>query len=143
MITKIVSRPEEMMELGAQLVEQWATQILLYGDLGAGKTQFVKWIAKGLGISPDIVQSPTYTYLNVYQDKLLHIDMYRLIEKLNIEWKGAVWEELIEKWILEEIQNYPYVAIEWPILEDLYADKYWKSVEIQKLDENTREVIIS
>ena len=143
MITKIISKPEEMMELGAQMVDQWATHFLLYGDLGAGKTQFVKWIAKGLEISPDIVQSPTYTYLNVYQNKLLHIDMYRLLEKLDIAGKKVVWEELLEKWILEEIQNYPYVVVEWPVLEQLWQfDLPWQRIKISKVDQNVRKVEI-
>ena len=140
---KTIDSPEQMMDLGAQLVGQWATHFLLYGDLGAGKTQFVKWIAKGLGMSPDIVQSPTYTYLNVYQNKLLHIDMYRLLEKLDIEGGEAVWEELVEKWILEEIQNYPYVAVEWPVLEQFWQfDLPWQKMKISKVRENERRVEI-
>lgn len=51
--------------------------ILLSGDLGAGKTTFVKGLAKGLKID-DEVTSPTYAYLNVYGDKLYHYDCYRL-----------------------------------------------------------------
>lgn len=51
--------------------------ILLSGDLGAGKTTFVKGLAQGLGIE-DEVTSPTYAYLNVYGDKLYHYDCYRL-----------------------------------------------------------------
>lgn len=53
------------------------TVIVLSGDLGAGKTTFVKGLAKGLDID-DEVTSPTYAYLNVYGDKLYHYDCYRL-----------------------------------------------------------------
>jgi tRNA threonylcarbamoyladenosine biosynthesis protein TsaE len=52
----------------------------LSGDLGAGKTQLVKGIATGLGISAR-VHSPTFTLVNVYRDgrlPLFHLDLYRL-----------------------------------------------------------------
>lgn len=55
----------------------------LTGDLGAGKTHFVKGFAKGLG-SKMLVTSPTFTLLNVYDDgkyPIYHFDMYRLSSK--------------------------------------------------------------
>jgi tRNA A37 threonylcarbamoyladenosine biosynthesis protein TsaE len=57
-----------------------------------------------LGINADIVQSPTYAYINIYENKLLHIDMYR-IEK---------YEDLVEKGILDQIDQFDYVVVEWP-----------------------------
>lgn len=51
--------------------------VLLSGDLGAGKTAFVKGMAEGMGIDDEVV-SPTYSYLNVYGDRLYHYDCYRL-----------------------------------------------------------------
>ena len=51
--------------------------VLLSGELGAGKTAFVKGMAEGLGIEDEVV-SPTYAYLNVYGDYLYHYDCYRL-----------------------------------------------------------------
>ena len=50
--------------------------VLLYGDLGAGKTAFVKGVAEYFGLSG--VVSPTYAYLNVYGDLIYHYDCYRL-----------------------------------------------------------------
>ena len=51
--------------------------VLLEGEMGAGKTVFCKGIAKGLGISDEIL-SPTYAYMNDYDGKLYHFDCYRL-----------------------------------------------------------------
>lgn len=51
--------------------------VLLVGEMGAGKTAFTKGIAKGLGVT-DQVTSPTYAYMNDYDDKLYHYDCYRL-----------------------------------------------------------------
>lgn len=81
--------PKETVELGAQLASRLepGISVLLFGDLGSGKTQFVKGIAKGLGIKK-IIKSPTFAYVNKYQIKsgslqliangFFHYDLYRL-----------------------------------------------------------------
>lgn len=56
--------------------------ICFSGDLGAGKTTFIRGIAKGLNIT-DVVQSPTFNIMKVYfkgQRPLIHIDAYRLAD---------------------------------------------------------------
>ncbi|HLD70103.1 MAG TPA: tRNA (adenosine(37)-N6)-threonylcarbamoyltransferase complex ATPase subunit type 1 TsaE [Candidatus Omnitrophota bacterium] len=54
--------------------------VCLFGDLGSGKTTFVKGLAQGLGIEADVVNSPTFVLLNVHEGKLplYHFDLYRL-----------------------------------------------------------------
>ena len=53
--------------------------VAMYGDLGAGKTAFVRGMARGMGLSCR-VSSPTFTIVNEYlgDRELIHFDMYRL-----------------------------------------------------------------
>ncbi len=69
----------ELIALGEQFAQQLKGQtiIILNGELGAGKTTFVKGIAKGLGITTPIT-SPTFNIVKEYEEKLCHIDAYRL-----------------------------------------------------------------
>jgi tRNA threonylcarbamoyladenosine biosynthesis protein TsaE len=74
---------EETMALGARVATMVGpgTVLALYGDLGSGKTHFVKGIAEGLGIAPAEVRSPTFTILSVYDEgerPLYHVDAYRV-----------------------------------------------------------------
>src|SRR5688500_15515044 len=76
------SSPEETMELGAKLgaLARPGWVVGLSGDLGAGKTTFVKGVARGLGADPAGVTSPTFTFLHVYEGRIpvYHLDLYRL-----------------------------------------------------------------
>ncbi|MEF2175831.1 MAG: tRNA (adenosine(37)-N6)-threonylcarbamoyltransferase complex ATPase subunit type 1 TsaE [Candidatus Absconditabacteria bacterium] len=126
---KSINNPQEMFDLGKSFSSQ-NSHILLNGELGAGKTTFTKGFVSGLGLDPDLVQSPTYTLVNIYGDKVLHIDMYR-IDELN---------DLIEKGIIDLISNFEYVIIEWPKYIDYYDGYDWLNIQINKINYNTRTV---
>ncbi|MCX6555712.1 MAG: tRNA (adenosine(37)-N6)-threonylcarbamoyltransferase complex ATPase subunit type 1 TsaE [Candidatus Aminicenantes bacterium] len=80
--TLLSSAPENTLACGRQLGLQLRGQeiILVSGDLGAGKTVFIKGIASGLGIPVQEVVSPSYVLMNQYEGihPLFHFDLYRL-----------------------------------------------------------------
>lgn len=82
--TELVSRsPEETYRLAAQFfaLAAPAAIVALYGPLGAGKTTFVRGVARAAGIDPDEVSSPSFTLINEYHGgtcPLYHFDLYRI-----------------------------------------------------------------
>jgi tRNA threonylcarbamoyladenosine biosynthesis protein TsaE len=126
---KTINSPEEMHQLWIELSNSEST-LFLVGNLWSGKTTFTKWFAEWLWIDPKNVQSPTYTYVNIYDDKLLHIDMYRL----------ETFEDLIEKWIMDLINEYEYILIEWPKRTEKLNLVWTKTLTITKTWDNEREI---
>jgi tRNA threonylcarbamoyladenosine biosynthesis protein TsaE len=108
--------------------------VLLSGNLGAGKTAFVRGLASGLGIDPEDVSSPTFTLVHEYRGgrlTLYHADLYRL-EKVASEDLG-----------LEEMGvSNGVLAIEWPdrLTHDLAGAR---EVQIEIVEENTRRISYS
>jgi tRNA threonylcarbamoyladenosine biosynthesis protein TsaE len=80
----ICDSPEETYRLGVRFGQtlKGGEIILLQGELGAGKTLFVKGIAEGLDFDAEEVTSPSFTLVNLYEGrlKLYHLDLYRLSE---------------------------------------------------------------
>jgi tRNA threonylcarbamoyladenosine biosynthesis protein TsaE len=79
----VVTRSEAETEAVARELGERAaagTRIHLFGDLGAGKTVFVKGLADGLGLDPDDVSSPTFTLIQEHHGPLplYHVDLYRI-----------------------------------------------------------------
>jgi tRNA threonylcarbamoyladenosine biosynthesis protein TsaE len=90
--------------LGASLSP--GTTVLLEGELGAGKTAFVRGLAEGLGLDPADVSSPTFTIVQEYRGSgatLQHVDLYRLSPA---EVADLALEDLIDE--------HTVMAVEWP-----------------------------
>ena len=108
--------------------------ILLSGDLGAGKTAFVRGLAEGLGIDPAEVSSPTFTLVQEYRGgrlTLYHVDLYRL-KPIEVDDLG-----------LDEIAlSGGVTAIEWPDrLPRALAGAI--TVRIEHGDDSTRTISIN
>ena len=99
--------PSETWEIGEQIGRRAKRGDLyaIYGELGAGKTQFVKGIAKGLGVEDWLyVVSPSFTIMNIYEGNdtnLCHVDLYRIDDS---EFEPLSIEEFLEDGV---------VAVEW------------------------------
>ena len=109
MTTTLVTASDEATTLAAARFAgtlDAGTILLLSGDLGAGKTTFVRGVAKGLGIDTDEVTSPTFTLVHEYRGgrlPLIHVDLYRLEQA-----------DLDEIGLDEDLARAGVVAIEWP-----------------------------
>lgn len=143
MATFISHSPAETEALG----EQWGRAaergwvIALSGDLGAGKTQLVRGLARGLGCTAR-VHSPTFTLVNEYGGgrlKLFHLDLYRL----------ETPEQLRSAGIEEFLQPDGVAVIEWaerlatghPATPSPQADgARWRRVKLEILSEMERQI---
>lgn len=79
--------------------------VALYGELGTGKTVFVRGMAAGLGASPHAVSSPTFVLVHEYEGRapLAHVDLYRLRDAAELEHVG----------FSDYLDGRTVVAIEW------------------------------
>jgi tRNA threonylcarbamoyladenosine biosynthesis protein TsaE len=133
------STEDETVKLGARLGAelQPGDVVLLYGELGTGKTAFVRGLAEGIGAAPDEVSSPTFTLVQEYTGKrgtLYHVDLYRLepreVQDLGLEelvsthgivaiewaerWEGRP-EDAIEVWIDEAGEEKRSIRVNRPV----------------------------
>ena len=125
----------ETEEMGQKLAEKLpgGSVVAMYGDLGAGKTAFVRGMARGMGLSCR-VSSPTFTIVNEYlgQRELIHFDMYRLSsadELFDIGWEDYLSRNAV-------------CAVEWSenVQDAFFGDEI--VVRIEKLNDTDRKILI-
>ena len=127
------SSPDATIALGERLgrVAAAGDLVCLWGELGAGKTQLAKGIARGLGIS-DTVNSPTFILMNEYAGRmpLFHVDLYRLADATDALAGGVV----------DDRQSDGLTVVEWPerMGEILPADRV--DVRIGGTGDEPREI---
>jgi len=123
------------MELARQLMPNGL--VLLTGPLGAGKTVLVKGLARGLGIDPREIQSPTFTLVREHQGtrgRLVHLDLYRLES-----------EQTTSIGIDELLVGTGVKAVEWPerLPSDLRSTLAGLSVDIRLSEAPERRDILA
>ena len=133
-----VENLKETFNLGEKLSQKLNPQsiVLLKGPVGAGKTSFVKGIARGLSISEDIT-SPTFALSHHYSSgkiPLIHLDLYRLE---NISSAKEVFFSEEE----EALQTEAILVIEWPELIEPHIKDFWK-IEISYAKNYGRNYLI-
>lgn len=131
----IIRKEEELCAVAKMILEKYNSKIFLfYGEMGVGKTSFIKKFCKELRVS-DIVSSPTFSivnqYSNVNDEIIYHFDFYRTEKK----------HELFDIGYEEYLFSSSYCFIEWPEkIEDLLPTNYLKIN--MKLDDNNRIINI-
>jgi len=110
--------------------------LALVGDLGAGKTEFVKGIAEGIAVpDPDLVCSPTFVIASTYQGRLAlrHVDAFRLRGPEDLEALG------FEEWILEG----GVTALEWADRAEVLLPDDRLTVRLEHRGEDLRRITFS
>ena len=129
--------PVETRAFGERLARQLQAGdvLLLQGNLGAGKSELTRGIARGLGVA-DTVTSPSFTILNVYEDgrvPLYHFDWYRL--------QSA--EELYEMGMDEYLGGDGVAVVEWPSQCPEAIPEDCLEVAIEPLGESERRLTVT
>ncbi len=140
MQTFTTNSESETQKIAESMAEQFKDGgvIALVGDLGAGKTTFVQGLATGLGIKDKVI-SPTFVLMRQHQipntsTVFYHLDLYRLDEPVDIIGIGL-------KDLFENPEN--IILIEWAEKLGDNLPKQATLINIEKLDENSRKIIIN
>ena len=124
----------ETRALGKKLAEYLkpGDVVILLGDLGAGKSEFARGVARGLGISGP-VPSPSFTILNAYDEgsvPLYHFDWYRIHDP----------DEIAEMGMQEQLGGDGVALVEWSERAQEYIPNRALRILIHTVDETTREI---
>jgi tRNA threonylcarbamoyladenosine biosynthesis protein TsaE len=134
-LTIDVSHVDSLLEAALEILKfaddhkVWA----LYGEMGAGKTTFVKAVGESLEIV-DMVNSPTFSivneYRNVVDEVFYHFDFYRIEKEEEARDIGAE----------DYFYSGDYCFIEWPsLIPSLLPDKYM-AIDIEIIDQEKRRI---
>lgn len=129
--------PNETRSVAFRLAQQLqpGDVLLLWGDLGAGKSEFTRGLAQGLGVRGSIT-SPSFTIMNVYDDgrmPLYHFDWYRLNDV----------EELYEMGMEEYLGGDGVAVVEWPSQCPEAIPETHLDIRLTPVGEDEREITIS
>jgi len=111
------------------------TIMLFWGDMGSGKTTFIKSLCSGLGIIPQKVTSPTYTLVNIYKCNwfIFHVDLFRLTAP----------EQLYDMDRADMIADEGVTMVEWPqMLQNYLTDEPVINLRFKTVSENHRQLIL-
>lgn len=127
--------PEETRAAGERLGAELRAGdvVLLYGELGAGKTAFTQGLALGLGVPPERrVASPTFTLVNEHAGRvpLYHIDLYRIADPIELEEVG----------MREYLEGHGVAVVEWAERLGSLRPKAHIEVRIAVTGEDTRHI---
>ena len=135
-LTEFISNSEkETEDIGAAFAKdlKGGSVVAMYGDLGAGKTAFVRGMARGMGLDAH-VSSPTFTIVNEYpgERELIHFDMYRLASADELFDIG--WEDYLNRGAV--------CAVEWSenVRDAFFGDEI--NVTIEKTGDCSRRITI-
>ncbi|HCY81361.1 MAG TPA: tRNA (adenosine(37)-N6)-threonylcarbamoyltransferase complex ATPase subunit type 1 TsaE [Xanthomarina gelatinilytica] len=128
-------RIDELQTVANQLLKNLKSKtILLYGNMGVGKTTLIKALVKALG-SMDDVSSPTYSIVNEYElkdDNIYHFDLYRIKDL----------DEAYNFGLEDYLNSTHWLIIEWPeLIEDIITDDF-DCVTLTMNDNHTRNLIL-
>ncbi len=131
----ITHSESETEELGASIAQKLrdGSVVAFYGELGSGKTAFVRGMARGMGIQAQVT-SPTFTIVNEYigPRSLFHFDMYRL---------GSA-DELYDIGWEDYLARNGVCAVEWSENVEGAFEGDEVVISFRKLDESTREITV-
>ena len=109
--------------------------ILFWGDMGSGKTTFIKSLCSGLGVLPEKVTSPTYTLVNIYKCNwhIFHVDLFRLTAP----------EQLYDMDRADMIADEGITIVEWPeMLQNYLTDEPVINLRFRTVSEHHRKLVL-
>ena len=109
--------------------------MLFWGDMGSGKTTFIKSLCYGLGVIPDKVTSPTYTIVNIYKCNwyIFHVDLFRLTAP----------EQLYDMDRADLIADQGFTMVEWPqMIHNYLTDEPIMNLRFKNVSDPHRRLIL-